>query len=273
MQRYGAAAPDSAVRAVVVLLPAYGESAEVYYETARELLARGYAVWVLDGAGQGGSQRYAGPRDLGRSNGFGVDASALEGLISKVVRPLPGRPLVVAASGSAALSALIAAQDGQAPLDGLFLWDPALKPAPSADHARDMTQWKLGGLRADGGGDWVRPEGDLTGRATLASAWQLANPDLRMGGPSWEWLVAQTSAQRIALDPARLKRIKASVAVVAARDLSPGRVCTGLAHCAVSDAPSQSLPRHLAPDPIRNAWRDALIAFVEARIAERVHGT
>ena len=189
----------------------------MYYETARDLTARGYAVWVLDPAGQGGSERFPGPVDLGRSNGFGMDAAALAGLLAQVVRPSAGRPVVVAASGSSALTALLAAEHEQAPLDGLFLWDPVLARPADVAHAAEMTRWRLGGLRADGGSAWTRPTQDLSGRATLPAAWQLADPDLRMGGPAWEWIAAEAEAQREALDPGHTKRLRAPVLVQAAR--------------------------------------------------------
>ncbi len=55
-QRYGVAAPAVTARADVLILPDAGETAETWFETARDLTASGYAVWVLEGcAGQGGS--------------------------------------------------------------------------------------------------------------------------------------------------------------------------------------------------------------------------
>jgi len=269
--RYGAVAPDTPPRADVVILPAYGESAEVYYETARDLTGRGYAVWVLDAAGQGGSERFPGPTDLGRSNGFGVDAAALEGLLTQVVRPSAVRPVVVAASGASALTALLAAEHGRAPVDGFFLWDPALSSPAGAARAAEMTRWRLGGLRAEGGQAWTRPTRDLSGRATLAAAWQLADPDLRMGGPAWEWIAAEAEAQREAFAPDRKKGLRSPVLVQAALASGADRLCLGAVRCQVLDAPPGPLPRHLAADPVRNAWLAALSGFVEARIAERVH--
>ena len=255
----------------MVILPAYGESAEVYYETAHDLTARGYAVWVLDPAGQGGSERFPGPVDLGRSNGFGVDAAALAGLLAQVVRPSADRPVVVAASGSSALTALLTAEHGRAPLDGLFLWDPMLARPADVARAAEMTRWRLGGLRADGGSAWTRPTQDLSGRATLPAAWQLADPDLRMGGPAWEWITAEAEAQREALDPGHMKGLSAPVLVQAAQEARADRLCAGVPRCQVLDAPPEPLPRHLAADAVRDAWLAALSGFVEARIAERGH--
>jgi hypothetical protein len=94
-----------------------------------------------------------------------------------------------------------------------------------------------------------------------------------MGGPAWEWLAALDDARleaahsHLAFDP-RLKLLilegKPSQDVDALCAKSPA--------CAVHVAPSGPLPRELAPDTVRNAWLQALVAFTEARIAEHVHG-
>src|SRR5665213_1874731 len=54
-QLYGVAAPAGAPRGDILILADYGELAETWFETARDLNRRGYAVWILEGAGQGGS--------------------------------------------------------------------------------------------------------------------------------------------------------------------------------------------------------------------------
>ena len=52
VQRYGVVTTWRGPRATIVVLPGYGESAEVWYESAAALTRRGYSVWVLDRAGQ-----------------------------------------------------------------------------------------------------------------------------------------------------------------------------------------------------------------------------
>lgn len=51
-QRYGVSAPQVVSRADVLILPDYGESAETWFETARDLNAAGYTVWVLEESGK-----------------------------------------------------------------------------------------------------------------------------------------------------------------------------------------------------------------------------
>jgi lysophospholipase len=58
-------------RSQILILPGYGESAEGWFETARDLNARGYVVWILERQGQGGSERATPWRDLGHATSFG----------------------------------------------------------------------------------------------------------------------------------------------------------------------------------------------------------
>lgn len=272
--RYGVASPPVTPRADVVILPAYGESAEVYFETVRDLTAHGYGVWVLDAAGQGGSARFPGPSDLGRSKGFEVDAAALDDLVAEVIRPGPRGPLVVAAGGSAGLTALLCAETGRTPLDGLFLWSLPEQAPGNVARAHDMTRSHLGGLRAEGAVAWVRPTSDLSGRTTLAAAWQLADPDLRMGGPSWDWIAAEDDALRSALDPRVAPRLRPAVlALETAPSPRLRRLCAAAPQCRL-DSPGPALSAARGPfagDAARGAWLDALVGFVEMRIAQGAH--
>ena len=248
--RYGVAAPATVARGHVVLMANWDEPAEVFFETARDLTGRGFTVWALDPAPtpQAGAQ-------------------ALDALVRRVVRPAAHQAVVVAAHGSAAAAALLAAQDG-APVDGLMLWSPRLSE-PRAKEARDKAALGQGGFRADGERSWRRPDYDLTGRGTLPAAWALANPDLRGKGRTWGWFDAQGRAIETAADPARRRAVSAPVFVLA--PTPDPEVCQGFRRCAVHVIPSRR-PHHLAPDGVRSAWLAALTAFAERRAAVRLHG-
>ncbi|HYF22800.1 MAG TPA: hypothetical protein VD929_05310 [Caulobacteraceae bacterium] len=239
--RYGVAAPALAPKAHVVLLAGWNEPAEVFFETARDLNARGFAVWALDPAPtpQAGAQ-------------------AVDRLIRQVVRPASGQAVTIAAHGSAAPAALLALQDG-APADGLLLWDPRLNE-PLAARAREKASLGLGGTQADGEVPWRRPDYDLTGRATLPQAWALANPDLRPKPRTWNWFDAQGRAIATIREPARKPSFKSPIFVLDADQAA----CAGYAACVAHPLPSRR-PHHLAADPIRTAWLAALTAFAERR--------
>src|SRR5260221_3170734 len=95
VQRYGVAAPGVVARAHILILPDYGETAETWFETARDLNARGFAVWVLEGVGQGGSGRLVGQRDLGHVASFAPDVAAVKAMARVVIRPDARTPLIV----------------------------------------------------------------------------------------------------------------------------------------------------------------------------------
>ncbi len=55
--RYGHAEPDGEKKGTVIITTGYADFMESYYETVHEYLDRGYAVWMMDWAGQGGSEK------------------------------------------------------------------------------------------------------------------------------------------------------------------------------------------------------------------------
>lgn len=256
--RYGVSGPATGrTDKVMIIATGYGESAEVYFETVRDLNARGLSVWVIEPHGQGGSGRFPGGRDTGRSAGFGKDAEAIRHLVEQVIRPAETDRVVLAAHGSGALAALLAIEGGLRRIDRLFLWDPDLTPSRQADQAATYSDLGLGFLRAEGRG-WKRPEGNITRRATLPLAWPVANPDLRMGGPGWSWLAAEARAAREATARATLQRVGIGVTISArAADPDSWRVCRALRDCTgVKVAPRP--PNHLSSGADRDLWLNAL---------------
>jgi lysophospholipase len=260
--RYGVAAPAMTPRAQVLILPGYGEPAEAWFETARDLIAHGCTVWILEAAGQGGSGRYALSRDLGHAPSLDPDVAALLAFPARVARD---RPLFVLASGESAPVAIRAAELGlQA--QGLFLSDPMLQAPGDVAEARRMRRFGLGGLRADGGAGWSREAaasalpGQDPVRRRVPHAWQLANPDLRLGGPSWAWLAAFADESRTAIAEEPKIRLPVMVLGFGGQDARPcGRipVCTSVA------LGGRRTPLHLAADALRSLWLHALLVQID----------
>ena len=214
-QRYGVAAPPGAPRGEVLILPDPGDSAETWFETARDLGRRGHTVWVLEAPGQGGSGRYglSGPP----RGAAGEDAvKGVRAMLDVVVRP-ERRPIVVLADRRAAGVAL-AALAGR-PHAGLILSSPS-----------DPGEAGLAGRLGLGGEGWSRrtPDDVAEGlthdapRGGVRNAWKLANPDLRRpaaplslakppsspGGPMLVLSGASTrAAQAVCVDGCRLVRV------------------------------------------------------------------
>ena len=164
--RYGVAAPPVRPRGDVLILCGYGESAEAWFEPARDLVAAGYAVWIMDAAGQGGSGRYARPHDLGHAPDFRAEGRGLS-VMTRVI----GRPAVLIAQSTAAPTALTALSAGlrvraavlSAPV--LDAAEPPLNAGDSAQAASVMDRVKLGWIRAGGQDGWVRAAPLPAGRA------------------------------------------------------------------------------------------------------------
>lgn len=262
--RYGVAAPSGRPRGHVLFVTGYGEPAEVYFEIARSLLGRGWAVWVLEPHGQGGSGRFRGPRDVGRSAGFDVDADAVRMMAARVIRPRIGESLVLAGGDTGALPVLLALQAGAPEASGAFLWSPDLAAVADPRPAHWLTRGGLGLLRADGQA-WTRPTGDMTRPSRRSAAWQTANPDLRLGGPGYSWLKAEAEAAGAAADPAALKQIERRVVVYARSGDGPAAsACQAMPDCRLLPAPAGGAI-HLSDDrAVRQAWTNALTTFLEA---------
>ena len=250
--RYGVAAPSGAPKASVVIAASAGEPAEVYYETARDLIGEGYTVWVLD----------PGPSPS-------AGAAAIHALIDTVVRPKPTDTVVLAGYDYGALEALIEAEALTPRVDGLAIWSPRLDE-PRGTEAAAKVKVGLGGFAADGERAWSQPNVDLSARATLPLAWEAENPRLRPGPRPWSWFDNAAVAADQAADPARLRLLRMPVLVIApAADARVNKLCNALAHC--QRTPSDAAP-HLAPDAARGPWLQALLQFVAARAAEHAHG-
>jgi lysophospholipase len=56
--RFGWTNPIGAVRGVIIVAPSFQAPTEQYFETMRELSGEGFAVWIMDRRGQGGSERW-----------------------------------------------------------------------------------------------------------------------------------------------------------------------------------------------------------------------
>lgn len=254
--RYGVAAPAIYPEGpVMVILTGYGESAETYFETVRDLNARGWTVWVMEPHGQGGSGKLPGTGDIGQSAGFDKDVAAVRYLIENVIRPRD-RDLTLAAHGSSASVALMLLESGFRRVQRLFLWDADLAPVADPDRAAGFTRFGLGGLRASGA-EWKRPTVNITRRATLPLAWPVANPDLRMGGPGYSWVAAKDAAVRQATAPAALQRITTPLVIHGAMTRGSPPACPPAPTPCTLMAAGPANP-HLAADPARLAWLDVL---------------
>ncbi len=270
--RYGVSAPPGAPIADVLILASYGEPAEVWFETVRELNARSYVVWVLEPIGQGGSGRYSRLRDLGYAESLTPDVIGAKIAAKQVIHR---RPLVLIASGTSAPAAIQALASGTQ-AEGLILTSPRLAadaPATLAT-ARHMQQRSLGWLRADLHGGWspYGPDDRAQGltrdpaRGRLRLAWQTANPALRMGTPSWSWIAAFAAAAEA--DPASEPHVSQPVLVLTpASAPAPAADCQRMLHCTLQPIAGGGQALELEVNPVRGPWIKAVGDFVDHAVS------
>jgi len=271
-QRYGVAAAEGVAKSQILILPDYGESAETWFETARDLTASGATVWVLEGVGQGGSGRLTGRRDLGELKRFDADVASVQAMIGLVVRPTAQRPLVLMGQGVGAWVAARAIETGAAPA-ALILSGPDCRHAlaPGA-----LVFLGLGQLRAPGGDAWRRDGlDDLADhrthdafRGAVTHAWQIANPDLRLGGRALDYEAALDRLQRLTRDDAA--RLRPTPTLV----IQPGQggaclTTPGAQALAIAGA---GPALELEDDPHRAPWLAAILRFA-AHAAARANPT
>lgn len=269
VQRYGVASTRRVPTATIVIVPGYGETAEVWFETASDLINRGATVWILDRAGQGGSERYLLPRDLGFTPTFDPEVAALRELVRVVIRPSPDTPLILLTHDDGAVVALSAARFGLK-VDGIVASSPRLAEPP-ANHLLGPVR------RADappaGWTPWSRETADdLAARRThdawrgqVGHAWMTANPDLRLAGPSLGWTKAFEAASRLLETGAPQVRTRVLMINPTAR---AAPLCVSLPTCQTTTLPGARSALHLEADQWRKPWLGMIEGFVDERTSE-----
>lgn len=210
--RYGCAFPQQgkAPDAVVILLPGLSEFIEKYFETMHDLLDQNIAVWTIDWMGQGGSGRYLKNLDKRHSGDFQDDLDDLHYLITEYVKPSAvhtdvGRiPLAILGHSMGAHLGLrylaqhtdmIECAGFSAPLAGISAVQHIPQPLLSALENAVSTfvpEWYATPAR-----DWTThhrpapcfsPFSNDPRRNPVHMAWMVANPFLRVGGMTYQWV-------------------------------------------------------------------------------------
>lgn len=208
--RFGSVFPPGTARGVVVALPGLGEFCEKYFETARDMLARNLAFWILDWQGQGRSDRYFPKSQKRHSTGFEGDLKDLHTFVTDYVRPavtdpsgarLPAILLGHSMGGNIGLRYLVSHPGffDAAAFSGPMLRIRALKGL-SGKAAWGLTGFfsrAMGRAYAFGATDWrpmhrppppLNPVSADPARARLHNAWFMHDPALQVGGVTFGWV-------------------------------------------------------------------------------------
>jgi len=218
------------LQGTVVLLQGRNESIEKYYETARDLTARGFGVFTFDWRGQGGSDRLIRNREKGHVRSFRHYVADLDQLFADIVLPDCRAPFFVLAHSTGALVALLAAPAMVNRVRRMVLTAPLLdfrRSSISRPLLRRLTGMArllgLGRLYL-GGGPRSREQADLAANKLTSDparyrrnlAIYAQNPELGIGGPTVAWVNAALRAMRQATDPDFTARIHIPTLIIAA---------------------------------------------------------
>lgn len=198
--RYGFASP-AAPEATIVVLPGRTEFIEKYFETARDLIAQNFAVYVIDWAGQGQSGRFAKTfPERGHAQDFSSYAHDLHLMIKNHVR-LEAPLVMLAHSMGANIGLRYLAQ-----YPDTFLCAGLSAPMTGIRQFRNWPFWcslpllwilktLAGDSYAHGQKDWSKEErhdapwlsGDQI-RAAIHNIWLHMHPFMCQGGVTYDWL-------------------------------------------------------------------------------------
>jgi lysophospholipase len=202
------ARPDGAAKGTIVVLPGRAEFIEKYAEVLGHLLARGFAVAMLDWRGQGGSARQLRDPMKGHVEDYAdyrLDLAALLDAAAAEAMPEPYGLLAHSTGGAIALSALARGENRfrrailTAPLTGIagISW-----PGTARVLTRLLASIGLSTRYVPGGGAkpiFAKPfEGNPLSsdplRYAISGRWLAAEPRLAIGDPTIGWVDATFDA-------------------------------------------------------------------------------
>jgi lysophospholipase len=251
--RFGHAPATGAQLGAIVFLPGFRNFAEANFEAFRQFQAAGLEVYVLDLRGQGGSSRPLKDREKPAGVSFRFYADDVADFIAAEVRPKTAGPVTLIGTSLGGQIALLTAADNPGAADRYFLAVPAIQPAtaphdPKVARAVAASLSLIGQANAYAPGVGPRDFPDAYVQATdgcagdpvrgrAAFAWNLTQPELRLGGPTNGWLKGLfTTADRLS-DPQVLQTVAAPVMMInAGRDTyvdaaAAERACQHMPQC------------------------------------------
>lgn len=224
-------------RGTCIVCPGRTEFIEKYFEVARELQARGFAVLILDWPGQGRSERLLADPRKGHIDRFETFMDALEDGLEAVAGGLP-RPFVALAhsmGGAILLGALAARRvKVEAAAFSAPMW--GLRQGP---FGLRYIVWVMRMLGRSGA--YARPPGppetfEQNVVTRDPARWRLqrdlieAAPDLDLGPVTWGWLGAALRIVSVFAKRTRLEEIDIPVLVASA---SGEKLVDNAAHAAI----------------------------------------
>lgn len=214
----------------VVILPGRNEAIEKYFETMRDLSARGLGSAIMDWRGQGGSQRLIGDPMKGWVRSFDDYVMDLDQFFEEVVLPDCRGPYFVLGHSAGSLIGLLAAPSLVNRVRRMVLVAPFLSVVglpfsmTGVQRIAGILFWlglgrsyAYGGKRPREGTPFVTNNvtSDLD-RYTRNTLLYETHPELALGGPTVAWMRAACKAVQRVQEPTFMAAIQLPVLFVAA---------------------------------------------------------
>jgi lysophospholipase len=224
--------PPPGRKGTVCLFQGRAEFIEKYFEVARDLRARGFAVATLDWRGQGLSQRLLRNPHKGHVRRFGQYVSDLEAFVKEVVLPDCPPPFYALGQGMGATVLIMTAGRGHRWFDRMVLSAPMIAVAQSPlwgagpAIANMLRLTGFGRMYVPGGGAIPNALAPFIGnvmtsdpvRYARTAASLEAEPALGVGAPTVGWASAAYRAMGMVSEPSFAARLRQPMLL-----LAPGR--------------------------------------------------
>jgi lysophospholipase len=222
--------PPPGRKGTVCLFPGRTEFIEKYFETVRDLRARGFAVAILDWRGQGLSTRALGNSAKGHVRSFAEYAIDLETFVNQVVLPDCPPPYFALAHSMGATILLRAAHDGYGWFERMVLLAPMIafpglrRSVASRASVKTMRLLGLGGAFVPGSDSAAMMQRPFIGNPLTSDPVRFARnfavleaeSALATGRPTVAWADSAFRAMRELAEPAYVMKIRQPILIVAA---------------------------------------------------------
>jgi lysophospholipase len=228
--RYARWQPPAGRRGTVCIFQGRGEWIEKYFETVRDLRARGFAVATIDWRGQGLSDRMLSDRHKGYVRSFSDYDTDLETFMREVVLPDCPPPLFALGHSTGATVLIRAAHRGHRWFDRMVLIAPLIGLAGAGATPTASTVVRV--LRLTGFGSMYVPGAAAAATETRPFATNIvtsdpvryarnaavleAEPMLAIGRPTVAWVDAAFRAMRTMGERSYPARIRQPILIVSA---------------------------------------------------------
>lgn len=228
--RFARWAPPPGRKGTVVVLQGRAEYIEKYFETVRDLRARGFAVATFDWRGQGQSDRALSDRHKGYVRDFRQYAIDLDAFMEQIVLPDCPPPIFALGHSMGGAIGIRTCHDGSRWFERIVLTAPmiALRPGPLTRMAGPLARF----MRLLGRGAAYVPTGDATAmgkqdfignlltsdpvRFARNAAVLEQEPSLGLGAPTIAWADAAMRLMKRFAAPGYAGHIRQPILMVAA---------------------------------------------------------